>query len=58
MEKYLIANRLIESVFEVSNESKNISQFIAVYQSNNSWKVLNQSCVGSQYVLNTAILWE
>ena len=50
--------KLIESVFELSTKSTNFSEVIAVSKSNNSCEALNQACVCSQSVLNTAILWE
>jgi hypothetical protein len=50
--------KLIESVFELSTKSTIFSEVIAVSKSNNSCEALNQACVCSQSVLNTAILWE
>jgi hypothetical protein len=42
----------------VSTESTKVSQVIAVPKSNNSCEALNQACVCSLSVLNTAIRWE
>ncbi|MEG4997901.1 hypothetical protein [Microcoleus sp. B4-D4] len=50
--------KLIESVFELSTESTKISEVLAVGKSNNSCEALNQACLCSQSVLNTAIRWE
>jgi hypothetical protein len=50
--------KLIESVFELSSESTKISEVIAVLKRKNSCEALNQACVCSQSVLNTAIQWE
>jgi hypothetical protein len=50
--------KLIESVFELSSESTKVSEIIAVLKRKNSCEALNQACVGSQSVLNTAIQWE
>jgi hypothetical protein len=50
--------KLIESVFQLSSESTKISEVIAVLKSNNSCESLNQACVCSPCVLNTAIRWE
>jgi len=45
-------------VFEVSTELTKVSEVIAVAKRKNSCEVLNQACVCSQSVLNTAIRWE
>ena len=50
--------KLIESVFELSTKSTNFSEVIAVLKRKNSCEALNQACVCSQSVLNTAIRWE
>ena len=50
--------KLIDSVFELSSESTKISEVIAVLKRKNSCEALNQACVCSQSVLNTAIRWE
>ena len=50
--------KLIESVFELSTKSTNFSEAIAVLKRKNSCEALNQACVCSQSVLNTAIRWE
>lgn len=50
--------KLINSVFELSSESTKISEVIAVLKRKNSCEALNQACVCSQSVLNTAIRWE
>jgi hypothetical protein len=50
--------KLIESVFEVSSELTKVSEIISVPQRKNSCEALNQACVCSQSVLNTAIQWE
>jgi len=50
--------QLIESVFELSTKSTNFSEVIAVLKRKNSCEALNQACVCSQSVLNTAIRWE
>jgi hypothetical protein len=50
--------KLIESVFEVSTELTKVCEVIAVSKRKNSGEVLNQACVCSQSVLNTAIRWE
>jgi len=49
--------KLIESVFELSSESTKLSEVIAVAKRKNSGEALNQACVCSQSVLNTAIRW-
>ena len=47
--------KLIDSVFELSSESTKISEVIAIIKRKNSCEGLNQACVCSQSVLNTAI---
>lgn len=58
MQQLAAQQKLIDSVFELSSESTKISEVIAVPKRKNSCKVLNQACVCSQSVLNTAIQWE
>jgi hypothetical protein len=50
--------KLIESVFKLSSESTKVSELIAVIKRKNSCESLNQACVCSPCVLNTAIRWE
>jgi hypothetical protein len=50
--------KLIESVFKLSSESTKVSELIAVLKRKNSCESLNQACVCSPCVLNTAIRWE
>jgi len=50
--------KLIESVFEVSTELTKVSEIISVPKRKNCCEALNQACVCSQSVLNTAIRWE
>ena len=50
--------KLIESVFELSTELTKVSEIISVPKHKNSCEALNQACVCSPCVLNTAIRWE
>ena len=50
--------KLIESVFEVSTELIKVSEVMAVAKRKNSCEALNQACVCSPCVLNTAIRWQ